>query len=75
MQQLKSLLQKKVDSADVITSSGKHAEEGFVTMTKKRDAGTVKGSENKKIGSKFRTLYTGCVTAHLFLLFPLRSKI
>ena len=57
---------EKVGSAEVITSSGKHAEEGFVTVTKKRDAGTVKCSENKKMGRKFRALFARCVTAHLF---------
>jgi hypothetical protein len=62
---------EKVGFADVITSLGKHAEDGFVTVTKKRDARAVKSSENKKIGRNLRTLRTGCVTSHFFLLFPI----
>jgi len=64
-----------VGFVNVITSLGKHAKDGFVTVTKKLDARAVKSSENKKIGRNFSTLCTGYVTCHLFLLFPLGSKI
>jgi hypothetical protein len=67
----------KMDSADVTMSLGNHAEDGFITVTKKKhgDIGAVKSSKNNKTGRNFRAPKYGCVILHPFLLFLKGSKL
>lgn len=52
---------EKMDSADVTKSPGNVAEDGFITVAKKKcgEIWAVKSSENNKIRRKFRTPYIG----------------